>query len=142
MVNPYTIQTGLHEQLYLAQTVTCQVDVVRGNSARHRPARHRPKLKRFDEADHFFVTLHRNDLEEQECFFNRLNSKVNFKYWQKVEWYKTFGNAKRLMYTFDHLAPNQENSFRNAVYGLESDLLDSMNTYVSRPEYSLVIYTQ
>ena len=144
MVNPYTVQTGLHEQLYLAQTVTCKVDVNRGNDARHRPARHRPKLKRLDEADHFSVTLHRNELEAQDnqCLFNKLNSKVKFQYWQKVQWYRTFNNAKRLMFTYDQIKPDQEDSVRNAVYWLKSDLLASMNTNAPRPEYSLVIYTQ
>jgi len=95
MVNPYTVQTGLQEQ-YLAQTVTCQVDVDRRNDARHRP-----KLKRLEEADHFPVTLNRNELEEQdnECLFNQLNSKVDFQNWQTVEWYITFNNAKRRIFT-------------------------------------------
>ena len=148
MVNPYTVQTGaasfganghIHEQLHLAQTVTCQVDVDRRNDARHRP-----KLKRFEEADHFSVILHRNELEEEdnECLFNQLNLKVPFQNWQKVEWYKTFNNAKRRIYTYDQIQPDQEQSVRNAVYWLKSDLLEAMNMNAPRPEYSLVIHTQ
>lgn len=140
MVNPYTVQTGIMEkQDYLAQSVTCKVDV------RRNPARHRPNLKRLDEADHFSVTLNRSDLEDQgnECLYNALIIKVPFKDWQKVEWWKTFTSPLRIRtYTYDQITPNQEAKVRDAVYSLKWDLLASMNMNAPRPEYSLVIYTR
>jgi len=104
MVNPYTVQTGLYQQLYLPQLVTCKVDV------RRNPARHRPNLRRLHEADHFSVTLDRTKLEEEhnECLYNELNKHVSFQDWQKVEWWKTFFSFHDTMYTYAQITPAQE----------------------------------